>query len=239
MALAWGLSPLLAAAPCTAQQEMGRAPHAWMHALLERTFLRIDVLTLDLCLDSATAMRVATHVPHTGHQVDDSIALAVLDAHAVLARLHFLRNVSYGQFLGGIADEQSNAVRAGLLDDSTHVAVRARLPEWFSFLENRDIRAGDELVYQITGDTVRTVYIDADGVVLMERADTGRARRRSVLATWLARGSSFRDPLMKSVRQGLDPGAACGPAPAGNPMPARTARRVRPEPERGLRTPAP
>lgn len=185
-----------------------------MRTILEKTFLKVDVLSLDLCLDSAAATRIAALLGQdNGHEVDDSIAQVAIDAHEALGRIRFLRDVGFGQFLDGIIEEQRNAVKSGFLDDSTHVAVRAGLPQWFSFLENRDIKKGDEVVYHIRGDTIRTTFTDAQGIVLMDRTDTGASRRRSVLVTWLAPRSGFRNGLLESLHRPVDEGGACRPAP--------------------------
>jgi hypothetical protein len=199
-----------------AEAQSGGAPElngAHMRTTLEKTFLKIDVLSLDLCLDSAAAVRIRALMTQPDEEAADSIARAAIEANEALGRIRFLRDIGYGQFLDGIAEEQRNAVKTGLLDDSTHVAVRASLPEWFSFLENRDIKEGDEIVYHIRGDTIRTTYLDARGIVLMDRRDNGPSRRRSVLVTWLAPGSGFRDGLLESLRKPAAAAGACRPAP--------------------------
>jgi hypothetical protein len=53
------------------------------------------------------------------------------------------------------------------------------------------------------------VFVGADGKVLLDQTDPGRERRNSVLATWLAPGSSFRPGLLRSLeREGRRAGAA-------------------------------
>lgn len=233
---------LLAATESTAQSNATeRTGGVHMRTILEKTFLKIDVLSLDLCLDRDAAARIAGFLAQrNGNPADDSVTQVAIDAHDALGRIRFLRDVRYDQFLDGIVEEQRNAVKAGLLDDSTHGAVRASLPEWFSFLENRDIKEGDEVVYDITGDTIRTTYVDADGVVLMERIDTGPSRRRSVLVTWVARGSGFRKGLLASLRRPVAEGDACREEPGEAPReppglapgadPAANRVRLRPAP---------
>jgi len=209
-AIACVLLPVLAAGASAQETPPGSRPHAHMRTILEKTFLKIDVLSLDLCVDSATARRIAsfTASPRT-RALEDSVMRAVLDAPRVLGRLRFLRDVSYSQFLGGIMDEQKHAVDAGLLPDSTRRNVSASLPDWFSFLENRDIRENEQIIYGITSDTVRTTYIDLAGERLLDRVDTGSWRRASVLTTWYAPGSGFRGGLMQSA---WNPPAAAGDA---------------------------
>lgn len=188
-------------------------PHSHMRTILEKTFLKVDVLALDVCVDAETARRIAIYTSATRTRaLEDSITRAVLDASSVTGRIRFLRNVSYSQFIGGIMDEQKHAVEAGLLADSTRRNVSASLPEWFSFLENRDIREDEQVVYRIRGDSVRTTYVDLAGERLLDRVDTGLWRRTSVLATWYAPGSGFRKGLMQSAWNPDDHPGSCEPS---------------------------
>lgn len=185
---------------------LGRWPGSHMQTILERTLFRIDVAALDICIDSVSAAAVRPYLTAPGSRArDDAIVRVVLDARSALARLRFLRRVGFGQFLGGLRDEQRHAVEAGLLADSTHRTISASLPEWFSFLASRDIVEGDEMIYRFFADTVRSTYLDPAGSILMDRTDVGRERRRSVLATWFAPGSGFRDGLLGSLQAGHSP----------------------------------
>jgi hypothetical protein len=202
-----------------AQEGLGRAERAHLHTIMEKTFLQVDVLRLDICLDSTAAAHVESlHAQGRSRTIDDSIARVIVNADSVLGRIRFLRNVGFGQFLDGVAEDQQKAVDAGLLPDSTFLAIRASLPEWFAFLENRDIHENDEIVYHMPRGEVQTTYVSADGDVLMQRTDAGDWRRASVLVTWFAPGSSFRDGLLDSLRR-TDPTDqithVCRPPPAG------------------------
>jgi hypothetical protein len=183
-------------------QNTGRLADATarLHAVLEKTFLDVDVLALDVCLDAEALHRIdqITAARRT-KALEDSVTRTVLDAAAVFGTIRFLRNVSYSQFIGGIIEEQQHAVKAGLLADSTYRNVSAALPQWFSFLENRGIRKNERVIYDIRGDTIRSMYIDLAGERLLDRSDVGYWRRTSVLATWLAPGSGFRGDLMRSA----------------------------------------
>jgi hypothetical protein len=215
-----------AAGPLAAQSDdsrVGASPFGHMHMLFERTIFNVDVLTLDVCLDSATAETVAVHA--RGGRTDDgddAIAAAAIDAPAALGRIRFLRGVSKGQFLGGIRDEQEKAVRAGLLADSTFRMISDSLPVWFDFLDDRGIRDGDRIFYVFRDDSLRTVYHGEDGTVLLDRTDVGTQRRTSVLATWFAPRSDFRRPLLDSLDDGdpADP-AACTVPPTDGATPDR------------------
>lgn len=207
---------LVLAAAVVARGEAQQLAASHMHTILEKTFLKIDVLALDVCVDSVSARRIAgfTAMPQS-RALEDSVTRAVIDAPSAVARLRFLRNVSYSQFIGGIMDEQGHAVDAGLLSDSTRRDVNAALPEWFSFLENRNIRENEQIVYRFHGDSVRTTYLDLAGQRQLDRVDTGYWRRTSVLATWFAPGSGFHKGLMRSAWNPTPPSGSCEPAKPG------------------------
>lgn len=217
--LTGSLLPVLAR-PARAQTERtgpGQAPFSHMHMILERTILKVDVLALDVCVDAMTAASIAPHARSAPKGADaDSVARAVIAADRAVGDIRFLRNVSLGQFLGGIRDEQKKAVSAGLLSDSTFRMIGDSLPVWFSFLEERGIRKSDRITYVFHGNSLRTIYRDPDGSVLLDQTDVGEQRRTSVLATWFAPGSAFRGRLLESLADGPPAPAV----PCSQPVPA-------------------
>ena len=172
-----------------------------MQALLEKTFLKVDVLTLRIRIDSTAAARVRAIVGRGLPQsvAEDSIAEAAMDSREILADMRFLRGISLEQFLGGIDDDMRQAVRVGLLEEEAYHQIMDDLPVSFSFLRDRRIQKGDRVSYRIHDDTLRTTYMDAEGKVLLDQVDVGRQRRLSVIATYFARGSSFRERLLSSA----------------------------------------
>jgi hypothetical protein len=203
---------------------VGQSPFGHMHMLFERTIFNVDVLTLDICFDEATASRIAMRAQDGRNDAaDDSIAAAAIAAPNAVGRIRFLRGVSKNQFLDGIRGEQEKAVDAGLLSDSTFTMIGDSLPVWFDFLDDRGIHEEDRIFYVFRDDSLRTVYHGADGAVLLDRTDVGEQRRISVLATWYAPDSDFREPLLDSLEDddAADPTACAvpGAADAGRPPP--------------------
>lgn len=205
---------------CVLAQEsivLGASPFGHMHMLLERTIFDVDVLTLDVCVDETTAGTIATRARDGRTDADDdSIAAAAIHAQTALGRIRFLRGVSKRQFLDGIRDEQEKAVAAGLLADSTFRLIGDSLPVWFDFLDRRGIHEDDRMVYLFRNDSLRTVFHGEDGRVLLDRTDVGEQRRTSVLATWFAPESDFREPLLDSLDEdAADPEVCTMTDPAG------------------------
>ncbi|NJD11896.1 MAG: hypothetical protein FIB01_16125 [Gemmatimonadetes bacterium] len=208
-ALAAGAAPARAQA---AAEPRGQVPWSHMHTLLQKTLFRVDVLELDICFDTATAGGFATLAargPLAGAAADAAVRAALDGAHA-FARIEFVRDVSLDQFLGGGRDELANAGAKGLLPDSVYRVIRAGLPDWYGFAERRGIRKGDRLFYDMRPEEVRTLFVGREGGKLRDHVSTGRARRNSPLASWLAPGSDFRKSLLQSLS-----GAGRGAAAAG------------------------
>lgn len=195
LALPHGL--LLAQSPPPPSHGLGRGPFGHMEALLERTIFKVDVLTLDLCLDAPTAEALSTASEGEGSRQE--IADLVFQADRALGVIRFHRDVRMDQFLGGIRDDHSRAVEAGLLADSTRRALARELPTWYAFLEERGVKKGDRIAYRFAPDRVRATYVGVDGTTHLDRTSMGAERRASVLGAYLAPGASLREKLLDSV----------------------------------------
>lgn len=189
---------------------LGRGPRARMHMLLEKTLFKVDVLTLDVRLGVDATRRVEALLD--GNRSDggavsrdrlrDSLAAVALGTHDAWALIEFQRNVSLDQFLGGVRDNLREATRAGVIQPATFHSISDALPRWYAFLADRGIRTGDEMHYRIRGDSLHTVYVGADGAVLLDQVDVGPERRQSVLGGYFAPGTDFREKLIDSLASG-------------------------------------
>lgn len=207
---AWLLVPVvvaLSASSLTGQSApvdttgLGTGPAGRMHMLLERTIFRVDVLTLDVRLGRAATDRIGRLLAGSldSRVLADSVAAAALAADDALARLEFQRDVGLEQFLDGIRDNLRRATRAGIVRPAEFRSISSDLPGWYAFLSERGIRTGDRMLQRVRGDTLRTVYLSADGETLLDQVDVGPERRLAVLGGYFAPGSDFRDGLVRSV----------------------------------------
>lgn len=181
--------------------DLGTGPAARMHMLLERTIFRVDILTLDIRFGPAATDRIERLLAGTvdSGALADSVAAAALAADDVLARLEFQRNVGLERFLDGIRDNLRRATRAGIVTPADFRSISSDLPGWYAFLNERGIRSGDRMLQRVRGDTLRTVYVGADGETLLDQVDVGPERRLAVLGGYFAPGSDFREGLVESV----------------------------------------
>lgn len=184
-----------------ASQSLGQGRFANLHALLEKTLLRLDVLTLDIRVGRATAERLAALIDGQRYSraLADQAARVLIGCDDALARMVFLRNISAEQFLDGIRDNLGHALRAGILSRAQHGAVAASLPQWFAFLRDRGIHQGDVLLYRIRGDTVRTQFWSNQRRLLLDRVDLGAGGRLGLMGGYFAPGSDLREGLLRSL----------------------------------------
>jgi hypothetical protein len=201
--LVLGFALVSTAGPARAQDGIAIAlpePVVAMRMMLERTFLKVDVLTLDVYVGGDAAAEVERLASNGYSDASaDSVAAVMLLAPEALARIQFLRGASLSQFVSEVRASMRRAVDAGMITRPESDAIAANLPHWYAFLEERGVRAGDTQVYRITGDTLRTTYADDAGSVLLDQVDVAPASRRAILGSYFAPRSDFRKPLLLSL----------------------------------------
>ena len=173
--------------------------HPAMATLLEKTIFKVDVAWLEMWFTPEVDRHIQALAGGGPKANADSIATVATHATDVLARLHFERNVSLGQFLDGLQGSARKARDAGIISGAAYDDIITSSPGWYAFLDERGIRDGDEMLYRIQGDTLRTVYRAVDGQVLLDQRDVGPERGLSVLGGYLAPGSDFRRGLIESA----------------------------------------
>jgi len=220
VSVAAGAAALLATLPIGLHAQQGPAfdqsslamEQPAMATLLEKTIFKVDVAWLEVWFTPAVDERLLSLAERRPESYRDSIARVAWSATDVLARLHFERNVSSGQFLDGLQGSARRAREAGIISDEAYENIVVSSPEWYDFLKARGVRDGDEMLYRIRGDTLRTVYLAVDGAVLLDQRDVGPENGLSVLGGYLAPGSDFRKGLIDSAVRRTATGA--GPARA-------------------------
>jgi hypothetical protein len=201
-----GLACVLHPGESAAQQQSidrsGLEAEPAMRTLLEKTIFKVDVAWLDIWFTPGVGQRLRSLASRRPGSARDSIARVALDATDVLARLTFERDVGVDRFLDGLVTSTEKARDAGIITDAMLRDIRTSSSQWYAPLEARGIRDGDEMLYRIRGDTLRTVVRSADGTTLLDQTDVGPERRLAVLGGYLAPGGDFRDGLIDSVLNG-------------------------------------
>ncbi len=176
-------------------------PFSEMSTLLEKTLFKVDVLTLQVRVSEETAAELSRLVRGREYsdELADSAAAVVLRERDAWARIEFQRSVSLNQLVDGIRDNMKKAVEAGLLEEEDFATITAAMPVWFGFLAVEGASRGDEILYRIRGDSLRTVYRTVGKEVLLDQVDVGPERRMAVLGSYFAPGSDFRKGLIRSL----------------------------------------
>jgi hypothetical protein len=185
--------------PSLNSPELGHGPYSYMHMLLQKTILRINVATIDVRVDKEVQSRLATQ----GRDQSYSEALAnqltqtILGAKSAVVQMQFARDVSLKRWLGVVHESLEQARTAALIDANLERRVKQVLPQWFAALKDRGYEKGDRLIYGVSPDGMRTMVISASGQVLVDRNDPDPGARRVVLASYFAPESDFREPLLR------------------------------------------
>lgn len=182
-------------------------PHAHAEALLEKTLFRIDVARLDLWFgeETAAALKILGAQGLGEEPGPEPVTFLALESSRAWARLRFLRDIGFRRFLDGIRESLEAARRARLVEDGFARTLSDSFDVWYDPLRERGVRDGDEMIYLIRQDTLRTVFRTVDGRILVDHVDVGTQPRRAVLGGFLAPGSDFRDGLLETLRVVGDP----------------------------------
>ncbi|MBX7149686.1 hypothetical protein K1X76_11485 [bacterium] len=172
-----------------------------MHTILEKTFLDVDVLKLELLFPKTINDQLYNLVKNEtrGTETNNKIANIASHSEKAAAKITFLRNVSVNQFLNGILANLVLAKNQGYITEAQHQFIAQGLPGWYAFLKERGIKKGDEMFYKMEKDSMRIMYITVEGKTLLDQTDTGADKRLSVLGSYFATGSDFRKGLIESL----------------------------------------
>jgi len=212
---AWFLVAALVAAPLGAgsqaepalpsldSTDLGQGRFSLMHTMLQKTFLRINVATVDVRVDRPTQSRLVELAG--GKTYSDTLAQQLapvaMAAGRAVVQMQFRHDVSLDRWMGVVRDYLGQARAAGLVARDLEQRVSQALPQWFASLRERGYQKGDRLIYALTPDALRTVVVSAGGQVLLDRVEREQGARSVVLATYFVPGGELREPLLRSLFQ--------------------------------------
>ena len=183
--------------------QLATGPYSRMHMLLEKTIFNVDVLTVDLQFGAETQqrLRMLAADQRYSEQLAGRIAEAVLEAPQAYVTLEFERDVAFNRWLDGVRQSLETAWRAGMIAERNYRNVSESLPRWFDVILQRGFHEGDRLLYRVHPNRMRTLLVSNDGRTLVDQVDHGDDPRRALLAGYLAPGTDFREPLIRSLFQ--------------------------------------
>ena len=180
---------------------LGRAPYGRMYMLLEKTFLNIDVLTLEIRFgaNTAEALRALAEGKKPSAELTDRIATRAYRAEDAYVELTFKHSITMNQFVSGARESLERARRANMIDEETYRSSAEKLPRGFVFLADSGIEPGDRLLYRAGPTSLRTVYVDKRGKIRLDRTEAGPGPRLALFGGYFAPGSDLRDGLIASL----------------------------------------
>jgi hypothetical protein len=196
-----GALPRTQSQPDMDRDELATGAFSRMHMLYERTIFQVDVLTVEMRFDEP-AQRTFQEVAlgrRYSEDLAERIARTAVDAEQVFLEVRFERDVALDRWVEGVRENLGMARRWGVIDEETYRHVHEQLPRWFSSISERGFREGDRILYRTYPDRLRTVLVGVDGRTFVDQTDRGAGPRRALLGGYLAPGSDFREPLVRSL----------------------------------------
>lgn len=190
-----------AQAPPIRTADLAHGRYATMSALVEKTIFSIDAFRVTMRFGDRTARELEALAK--GHDYSETrasrIAQTAYLADDVYVRVVFERDIDFDRFVDGVRDNLQKAYEARMISGATRREVSTRVPQWFHFLESRGIREGEQLLYRVSRDEMRTVYLDTAGNEMLDQTDAGEKAPRTMLAGYFAPGTDAREPLVRSL----------------------------------------
>ncbi len=201
VSLAVGTRAAAAPLPSLDSNELAEGPYSSMHMLLEKTFLKIDVLTVDMRFGKEIHPRLVQLARGNAYSdaLGDQVAQVAIGADDALIQLRFVRDVAFDQWTDSVRENLQQVRAAGLITAKVQQQVSQGLPQWFAPLRKRGYKENDRFLYRVRPDSVRTAVVAADGKVLVDRTEKDEHAPRVVMAGYFAPGTDFREPLVRSL----------------------------------------
>lgn len=187
--------------PSLNSSDLAQGPFSYMHMLLQKTLLKINVATIEVRFDKPTQARFADLARGQAYSAELARKLAnvAIAARRAVVQMQFKRDVSLDRWMGVVRENLEQARSAGLISADLEKRVGQGLPQWFAALKDRGYEKGDRLIYSVGPNTLRTVVVSSRGQVLIDRMEREQGTRWVVLASYFAYGSEFREPLLRSL----------------------------------------
>lgn len=186
------------------EERFASYPYGSMSMLLEKTLFQIDVVRVEMRFPRETARTFADVVDGRPYSevLADSVARIALEAPELRVRVTYQRAVSLDRYLQAVRENLEKARAARYVSPQQYDTISDSLRSWYGPLADRGFREGDELIYDLTGDTLHVHLRSRAGEHLFGLRQVGRRSRLGVLGGYLAPGTDFREPLVRSLLRG-------------------------------------
>jgi hypothetical protein len=194
---------LMAAGPLPSlnSKELGEGPYSLAHMLLEKTILKVDVLTLDVRFSKESQAKIAELANGKSYSsaLGQQVAPIAIKAERAVVQMKFIRDVSLDKWMDVLKENIAQARKAGLVSAGLEKKVNDNLPKTFAGVKERGYLKGDRLLYDVRPDSLRSAVVGADGKVFVDQTINEGDVARVVMAAFFAPESEFRTPLLRSL----------------------------------------
>ena len=187
--------------PSLNSKELADGPYSLAHMLLEKTFLNVDVLTLDVRFSKESQAKIAELAngkPYSS-ALGQQVAPLAIKAERAVVQMKFIRDVSLDKWMDVLSENIGQARKAGLISAGLQKKVNDNLPKTFAAIKERGYLKGDRLLYEVRPDSLRSVVVGVDGKALVDQTVHEGDVARVVMAAFFAPESEFRTPLLRSL----------------------------------------
>lgn len=185
------------AVPSLSEGGLANGPFSKMHMLLEKTILKVDVVTIDIRVDAKAQgefTKIAQGKEIKG-DVEEQLAKAAMAVSNAVVQMRFERDVSLSQWLDQVSGSLDKAVSSGYITGARKAQVMSSLPGWFAPVKDRGFKEGDKVLYRVQPGSLRTVLLQVDGQSSVDQTDNGSDAARVLFAGYFAPGADMRAML--------------------------------------------
>ncbi|MEZ4650923.1 MAG: hypothetical protein R3E97_19495 [Candidatus Eisenbacteria bacterium] len=181
---------------------LGNEPASRLGMKFEVTFMKFDVAQLEARLAPTVSALIEPIVRNEARsdEAEEQIATWILDPSApILLSMEYLRDADYDRFQKGLRISMEQAAASGAITEEEGRELTARLTEESEPLMESGVTKGSVLAHYISGDTVRTVYLEPDGTIRLDVSRDDAILGRALRASWFGEKSRFREKLIRSL----------------------------------------
>jgi hypothetical protein len=171
-----------------------------MHMVLQKTIFRVNAALVDMNFDNKTteSLQALTKQPYS-EALENEVVKIIYGAAEAKVTLLFERSASQSRFLSEIESDMKCALKSGEVTQVEYQGIMDKIIQKFSPLKERGLKKGDQLTYQVQGDKVTTTFRAGEEQSIVSQTDVGRVPRQSVLSSYFAKCSEFREKLVRSL----------------------------------------
>ena len=194
-------SSALADAPADLVEGLDSGPYAKLRMKYEVTFMKFDIAYVGAQLTSELGREVGLLVEGKEHskELGAEIGELLVAADSVLLSMDFLRDAGLDKFMKGHQRNLDAAYKTEIITEAEKEEILLGIEEDMAPIKERGVKKHDQVYYRIDGDQVRTVYVDAEGAVLIDVTHVSPSWAEGLKGSFFCLESKFHKKLIKPL----------------------------------------